>query len=200
MKIIFPIISIVVSVGIFLLVGRPLNSDVNTLKNEVKEYNLALSNSMELEKTRDSLIDIYKNITPDNKNRLDLFLPNNASNIELILEIQKIAKEHNLSLNNIKFDVDKTSGNNQPTTTGQTVASSGNSNSLTNYGVFNLDFSVSGDYETFVLFLKDLENNLRLINVKSISFSGPQNNNYEIGQKEDFYTFQLSIDTYWFKS
>ncbi|MCK5416166.1 hypothetical protein KAI92_01925 [Candidatus Parcubacteria bacterium] len=55
-----------------------------------------------------------------------------------------------------------------------------------NIGIINLDISISGvDYDSLKSLLAELENNLRLMDIQSVSFSGNQ--------------VSLSINTYYFK-
>lgn len=199
MRNLFPIIFIAVAVGVFFLFGKPINTDITNLRAEVSQYNDALSNATGLEKTRDSLLDIYNNkISQEEKVRLDRFLPNTANNIELILEIQKLTDTYNLPLQNIKFDSAVINGNSQNATAPNPnqVASP---ESILPYGVFNLEFETEGTFETFSSFTRDLDRNLRLINVKSISFSSPTPVK-GTAQDPNFYKFDVKIETYWLKS
>jgi hypothetical protein len=202
MKTLFPIIFIVIAIGVFLTVGKPINDDIKTLKVAIKEHNQALDNSKELQKTRDDLLGIYNSVTIEDKNRLDAFLPNNANNIELVLQIQEIARRYDMPLSNIKFDpigVKEDNSNSQTTTVNTQNPISLGANATLPYGVFNLEFTIEGDYEVFRSFLKELEDNLRLISVKSITFSSPATNNKNASGK-DLYAFNLKIETYWFKN
>ena len=198
MRTIFPIIFIVIAIGAFIVFGSPLNSQVKKLKADIQEYQKALSNSSELEKTRDDLLAVYNKITNEEKDRLNAFLPNNANNIELVLEIQQIARDHDMPLSDIKFDpigINESSSLPKNSEQNSTLA---NPALILPYGIFNLEFAVEGDYETFKAFLKDLEDNLRLINVKSITFSSPAGNQAEASG--DFYKFNMKIETYWLKN
>jgi len=68
------------------------------------------------------------------------------------------------------------------------------------YNAFPLGFTTEGDYDSFLLFLKDLEYNLRLIDVKSISFSVPQDTGKPIdGLDSNVYRYTVKVETYWLK-
>ena len=202
MRRIFPIIFIIIAIAIFFTVGKPLQSDVSVLSADVSQYNTALSNSTELEKTRDSLLDVYnKQVSPDNKDRLNKLLPNNTNNIELILEIQKIIDLYNLPLSNIKFDapIISGSGNVSNTTNNASNTQTAKAQSLLPYGVFNLEFQTQGSYETFVSFVNSLEGNLRLINIKAITFAPIISKNGSLADTDN-YKFDIKLETYWLKN
>lgn len=207
MRNLFPIILIGIAIGIFFFFGKPFYTNVQNLRAEVSQYNGALANSTELEKTRDSLLEIYNNkISPEEKARLDRFLPNTANNIELILEIQKITDSYNLPLKNIKFDSAVISQSSQNAKAVQPVAQpttqAGKTESVLPYGIFNLEFETQGDFETFTALLRDLDRNLRTINIKAISFSPVTADKSKTGvvQNSNLYNFDLKVETYWLKN
>ncbi|MFA6355047.1 MAG: hypothetical protein WCW65_01310, partial [Candidatus Paceibacterota bacterium] len=62
------------------------------------------------------------------------------------------------------------------------------------------EFTTEGDYDSFVLFLKDLEFNLRLADVKSISFVVPDSSGKPVsGVDPNVYRYSLKVETYWLK-
>jgi len=203
MRSIFSISFIVISVILFFSVVNPLYGDVKQLKTEVATYNVALNNSTELQKTRDSLIELYKNIKIEDKDRLTHFLPSTIGNIELILEIEKIANLYGMPVKNIKFE---TASLEQGTVNkSNVVVAEKDPADYLPYGVFPMEFVIEGRYDTFVTFLKDLEHNLRLVDVKSISFIVPaQSAGGTVTSTTDLtnpniYSYVLDIQIYWLK-
>lgn len=195
MRNIFPIIFIILAItGGVLFVG-PMFSEVSKLRTDVTAYNQALAHSTELQKVRDTLLESYNAIPKEDKERLIKFMPNTVDNIQLILEIQQVASLHGMSLKNIAFEAPK------PTTTDQTVDPSSDPNANKPYGIFNLEFKTEANYLTFISFLKDLELNLRLIDIKSISFMVPDKK--MTAQSSDIdpnvYTYDVKLQTYWLK-
>ncbi len=204
MKFIFSILLIIISIILFFWIVNPLYSDVSSLRTEVATYNVALNNSKELQATRDQLTENYKNINKLDRERLERFLPNTVNNIRFILEIERIANMHSMPIKNVRFQPERVSGdgtpevNKTPAKQGTTVVTSGNQAASLPYGSFPIEFTTEGDYNTFVLFLKDLERNLRLIDIKSISFTVPQADKSGI-INPNIYTYNLKIETYWLK-
>ena len=176
----------------------PLWNDVDTLRAEVDQYNVALDNSTGLQKTRDNLLTKYNSISNDDKNKLQHLLPDSVNNIKFILEIESLANLHGMPLSNIKFENQNDNSTPDPKTAIVTAAAKGG---LKSYGVFPVEFTVDGNYDSFVLFLKDVEYNLRLVDVKSVSFMVPSVVQTKAADSPDpsIYSYNVKINTYWLK-
>ncbi len=205
MRFIFSISFIGIAIILFFAVGNPLYGEVKQLREDVATYNTALSNSTELQKTRDYLVETYKNVKSEDKERLNHFLPSAIGNIELILEIEKIANLHGMPIKNIKFDTKKLENPDPTAVTENIVVAQGDPEDYLPYGIFPMEFIIEGKYETFVSFLKDLELNLRLVDIKSISFdvTPPQTGNANTPNtpitQNNINSYTLKVETYWLK-
>jgi Tfp pilus assembly protein PilO len=196
-----PIILILIAVALFFMFTNPIYSDISTLQTKVSSYNEALNNSKALESVRDTLTAKENAIDPANLAKIVKLLPDNVDNIRLILEIGQIAAPYGMTLKDVKYSV--TSPVTTPTTTG-VVQGGSTSTSASNkdYGVFNLEFSTTGSYSNFMNFTKDLESNLRIVDISSISFSSDTNTNItntKVGPNE-IYTYDFKIQTYYLKN
>ena len=60
------------------------------------------------------------------------------------------------------------------------------------YNTLLFAFSVQGNYDTLKRFTRDLEQSLRLVDIQQISFRIDN-------QEDDFYTYEIVIQTYWLK-
>jgi hypothetical protein len=200
MKLIFSISFIIITIGIFFVVIDPLYKEVNKLRTDVATYNIALDNSTELQKTRDSLIETYKNVKKEDRDRLTHLLPSTIDNIGLILEIEKIANLHGMPIGNIRFETTSLENQTAKTTDNIVVAENNPSDNLP-YGIFPMEFVIEGKYETFIAFLKDLEHNLRLVDIRAISFDVPTTALSQLVGTTDssIYSYSLKVDTYWLK-
>lgn len=196
MKLIFPILCLIISGLVFFAVVDPMYNDVSKLRADVAAYNVALNNSTELQKKRDSLVEVYKNIKKEDKIRLEHFLPNTVNNIRFILEIEQIAKLYNMPIKNIKFESQKSQ---ETKSTAGNIVISDDPLGARPYGVFPIEFTTEGTYEMFSSFLKDIENNLRLVDVKAVSFIVPGQEKPAVGVNPNIYTYTLRVETYWLK-
>ena len=191
-KLIVPVILIVVAVGVFVAFTNPLYGKVTLLREQTGAYSGALDNSKALENERDKLAQKYNTIDSGNLARLATMLPENVDNIRLILEIEKIALPYGMGLKDVKYDATK---KDETTTAGTIQDPEMPEIENKNYGTWTLEFATSGTYNNFINFVKDLERNLRIVDISSITFSS------DIGfASSEVYQYRLKIKTYWLKN
>lgn len=192
-----PIILIGISVSLFFMFTNPLYEDISKLRAEVSSYNEALANSKALENERDKLTAKYNTINVDDLMKIEKLMPENVDNIRLILEIEKIATPYGMVLKNVKYNTADTNATPTPT-----IQSGASKVAPKDYGIFDLEFSTSSTYNNFVNFTKDLESNLRIVDISSVSFASnvPSTGLVTKVNPSDNYTFNFKIKTYWLKN
>lgn len=196
-KYILPTILIVIAIAGFIFITNPLYGEVSLRREQIKSYDEALSNSKALEAERDKLTQKYNSFDPENLSRLQKLLPDSVNNIRLILEIEKIALPYGMVLKDVKYDT--TNKNSKELT--MEVASVTETLINKNYGTWDLEFSTQGTYNNFVNFIKDLENNLRIVDISSIQFSSNASANMGLNPSLlEAYRYNFKIKTYWLKN
>ncbi len=189
-----PFILIGIAVTGFFMITNPLYKDVLQLREQMASYNEALDNSKVLENERDKLTKKYNAIDPGDLVKLQKLLPDNVDNIRLILEIEKIASPYGMILKDVKYDIISKS---EAKNAGVIQPSEAQSQTK-DYGTWSLEFSIQGSYNSFLNFLKDLENNLRIVDVSSIAFSSVSTGaNLPLS---DSYNYAFKIKTYWLRN
>ena len=197
-RFIMPVILIGISVAAFFVFTNPLYNDVSALPAQVESYNEALNNSKALENERDKLTAKQNAINPDNLIKLNKLLPENVDNIRLILEIEKIALPYGMVLKDVKYNASEKDTPKEVTAPPGTIQGGRTVSTLQkDYGVWDLGFSVSGTYNNFLNFTKDLENNLRIVDISSVSFSSDTDVRTN---PSGVYKYDFNIKTYWLKN
>ena len=195
MKLIFPSILILLAITSFVIFTNPTYQDSLTLKDQVSSRNDALTNSRKLQEQRDALGVKYRSISADSIDRLGKMLPDNADNIRLIIDIQRMASVYGMSLSSIKFDASEV----DPTKAGTAASTASAIAGATKpYGIFNLEFTTTASYANFLKLTKDIESSLRLTDIESVDFSTDSNVGSGSGGK-DGYTYTVKLRTYWLK-
>jgi len=194
-----PFILIGISISIFFVLSNPLYNDIQELRTQVVSYDKALSNSKALENERDILTAKDNSINPDDKIKLQKLLPNNVDNIRLILEIEQIALPYGMSLKDIKYSATKDTTKSAKSGEATVIQGGGEvaTSYLKDYGVWDLEFSTTGTYNNFLNFTRDLERNLRIVDVSSIQFSSEVASNSTLPES---YSYSFKIKTYWLKN
>ncbi len=198
-----PIILIVISITLFFMFAQPIYNNIAQLNLQMKSYDEALDNAKNYRNEEDKLTKKYNSISQDDLTKIQKLLPNNISNIRLILEIEQIALPYGMALKNVKYNATDTT----KTTSGEKVATvqggEAPASSSKDYGVWDLSFSTTGSYNNFLNFTRDLEKNLRIVDVSSIGFSsdtaGAIGPNSSL-TSTDSYTYDFKIKTYWLKN
>jgi Tfp pilus assembly protein PilO len=206
-----PVILIGISLALFLVFTNPLYRDIAELRTAAASYDEALNNSKALENERDKLTAKYNSMNPDHLKKLEKFLPENIENIRLILEIEQVALPYGMVLRDIKYSPDESSASDAELEAEGAIEGGGAVKPADkDYGVWDLEFSTVGTYNNFLNFLRDLESNLRIIDISSIQFSssagiseGPvsslPSSAAPVSSAPGAYKYDFKIKTYWLK-
>lgn len=182
MKFLTPLIFIVAGLGIFFGYIDPMyQGTIKPLQMQIDQYNSVLASSKVLLAKRDSLNAKYTAIDPNDIAKLEKMLPDTIDNIRLVIDLNSIAQRYGMSISNLNL----TGADSSSVQQGSTISSGGNK-----YGSVTIGFTVTTTYDTFLSFLKDLEQSLRILDVTGISFSSTPTG---------LYSFSLTIKTYWLK-
>jgi len=176
MKNVLIIIFIAAAIAVYFSFIKPIYSEINTLRGEREHLNDLLSQSREVAKKRDELVAIYNSISQDDLAMLEKSVPEKPEQMKLLLIFDNIAKKNGVLLKSIDIQ-DKNS-------------SPGSGEALQIFSSLPFGLKVSSSYGSFYNFLKDMEANLRLTDIKTIDFSS--------GEK-DFYEFNINGFVYWKK-
>ncbi len=180
------IILLIASVGIFFgYVDRNYRSpsvenSIVALQAEQKQYREALDNSTKLIQKRNELVVKKNNLSEADELRLKKLLPDHVDNVRLIIDLDRIAQNHNITIRNIAID-EGTKGKNPAAALGSAENP---------VGEITLKFSIQATYSRFLSFIGDLERSLRLVDITDVSFNSNDAGVYDIG---------ISIKTYWLK-
>jgi Tfp pilus assembly protein PilO len=183
MKGLTPIILIVVSIGVFFFFIDPQKKELDTLLEEKNKNDVTIQKATELRAARGILGEKYKNISQDERTKLSQMLPDTVDNVRLILDINNIADKYGIVLKGISI-----SGG--PVDEGKEVNRGAGTTSGKLYGTIQLSFSFSANYDIFKIFLKDLEDSLRLVDITDFSIASSENG---------FYNYSITLNTYWLR-
>jgi hypothetical protein len=181
MKLATPILMIAAAIGLFFLFVNPKFAEVKALQAQGVEYDSAIQRATATVAKKDQLLTKYNSFKPEDITRLRTFLPDTIDTIQLIIDVNAIANTRQSKIESIKVTADAPG-----------KAAIGGVADTRKHGTAVMDFKVSMTYETFQLFLKDLEQSLRLIDVGSVGFSP----NTEGG---NVYDYSVSLKTYYLK-
>lgn len=213
MKFLLPILNLALAIGLFFMftdqvvVNAPLNEanvdsagKIDTTKSaggirallvRQGQLNEAISTAKEVGAKVNELNGVYNSFAPADIAKLDDLLPDHVDNIQLIIDVNGIAKENGMAIKNIKFTTSEDDKTSSP-------APATNPNSATlpettidsQLGSLTLSFSVTGTYSDYKKFIADIASSLRVIDISSSSFSTDD---------KGVYTYDVALRTYWLK-
>ncbi len=180
---------LIASVGIFFGYINPTYSavtgnaaledrSVQELQDERLRYEEALGKTREIEEVRKGLLAIYNAIPVVDRENLEKLLPDHIDSVRLIIDVNNIASQYSMTLKNISLtEVGAASAS------AKTLAIGPEEDQFKSVG---LKFGVSGSYDAFRSFVRDLERSLRLVDIDTVSFNA----------QEDSYEYAVTISTY----
>lgn len=186
MKAFLPFIVIGICVGIYFLYINPTISDISMLSVKKTEYESVLEKAKELKVKRDAAGNAYNNIPAEDISRLDKVIPNTFDSVLLANDINTMASKYAVVLKDFKTNESITGDAHDITETDQ--------NNNNPYKTITITMRLVGQYEQFLLFLKDVELNLRLIDVGTLSIKPPASQ--KTGENSNILEYSLEVFTY----
>lgn len=171
------IIFLATAAAVFFTWTKPYFEETKTLESQKASLEEILSNSRQIQELRDNLLAQYNDIPQDNLERLNKMLPDHPDSIKFIIELNNVLNNNGMLLKNI--DVNDAKSEEKPDF-GQEQS------------IETMEFTIktTGSYGSFYSFLKDLERDLRLVNINSLNF---------VSSETDSYEFNITGSAYWKK-
>lgn len=182
----------------FFLIDKEYK-EVQALQAEVAENNKTLDIAAKLSARHKELKEKFNQISQDERTRLEKLLPDTVDNVRLIIDINNVAEKVGIVIRDISIDANdggdtkagtiRTQGSTFDDVIGDDAIRYADTSKL---GVITFSFSVSAKYEVFLEFLKQLENSLRIVDIRNIEINR--------GSSEGMiYDYKVTMDTYWLK-
>lgn len=192
-KFISSVILLIVAIGLSFTFTKSNFSKINELDESIGQYAAALEQSKQLNELESSLTQKYQAIPIEDRERIQKFLPQNIDTVRLTIEIDSIASQNQIEIENLTFvenETDDSANNNEfPEVLNESDDSIMIDNSSNDYSFVDMSFNATGTYEELNSFLENLENNLRLTDVQKLSIQSTD--------EGDLLTYAVTIRTYW---
>ncbi len=157
--------------------------DLNSVLNESKKEYEKQNQSLQLAK---SIIEQYKNLNDVNQ-AVSLTMPKTDEIYNIIVQLNKIAESSGMSIEGLSLK--EVINNNE-------LDDSNNRQNLVKpYRTISINTSLNGSYESFKTWLELVETNIRLMDVKSVSFEGVNLSSNKL--INNFFNFNVNLDIYY---
>jgi Tfp pilus assembly protein PilO len=177
-----PLIVIAVCIGMYYFYISPTLGEVRALSLKKSEFNNVLEKTKELKVKRDSLLNDYGSIPPEEIERLNKVIPETFNSVIFANDVNNLASKYSMTLKEFKTsepkievrDPSSIRDNNDP------------------YKTTIVSMRISGTYENFISFLSDVETNLRLADVTNLGIQS----GFSQKDKIQAMDFSLELNTY----
>ncbi|MSR71585.1 MAG: hypothetical protein EXS50_02900 [Candidatus Taylorbacteria bacterium] len=181
MKKYIPIFLIILSIVIAYIYLLPEYNKIQAQRLESLQYDVVIEKAADLKKLRAELSNKFATFSQDDTDRLNKMMPKNVDYARLILDISGVASKYAIEMKDIK-------------TTDVAVPDETNTKTVNKaYKTSTISFGFQTSYEGMILFAKDLEQSLRLVDVVSILLA-PTESTFPI------YNYSIVLQTYWLNS
>ncbi len=186
----FALIALVIAGAIFFWYTKPTYDSTQALKDESAQYDAALAKAAELQALKQTLLQRYNSFNPTDLDRIQKLLPDHVDNIALILDLDNLAAKYQMPIENVDVSTPASSESSQ---TGiATIGASGQK-----YDSVTIRFSTHGTYDKFLIFMHDLEQALRVVDLVELDLGQDTGGKDLPGQQS--YSYSLTLRTYWLK-
>jgi len=138
-------------------------SDIQTLSAKKAEYVNVLEKSKELKNKRDAVLTSYNSISEADVERLSKVIPYAFDPVLLANDINSIASRYGMDMKEFKVSESKAE------IRGEVIIQE----EEPLYKTTSVTVTISGGFDQFLKFLKDIESSLHLIDVRSLSIKAP---------------------------
>lgn len=194
-------IKLFTSVLMLLLAGtaffgytRPTYTQVQDLQTQVAQLDQILVEASEFQRLKGQLMSRYNALPSESLARLNKLLPDHVDNVRLILDVDSLAAQSRLSLENVIVNTVDASGSSGNQVGGDGALGTLGSDRLP-YDSLTLQFKTVGTYDDFQQFMRGLQSSLRLVDVVGLSIQNVPNET----KGSRTYTYSVKLQTYWLK-
>jgi Tfp pilus assembly protein PilO len=177
----FAVVAVVIGFIVFIV---PDYKALNVLKAEVAslEQNIEVVKSLEL--SRETLDKQRLSISQSDMQKLEKIVPSSPDNIRLIIQLDEIAKRNGLTMiKDVQYEA-KTAE----------LAPGQVEDNPTDYRSYNVSFNTSGQYNQFISFLQEVEKNMRLVDITSLTLQNTEKEGVSASSSQDF---DVELKAYW---
>ena len=158
----------------------PTIDDIKILSAKKAEYVNVLQKSRELNDKRDSLLTDFNSIDQANITKLSKIIPETFDPVLFLNDLSVMASKYAMAVKDFKISSPTSQAKNDSLSQKNDI-----------YKNMVATFSVTGSFEQFVHFLKDVESSLRILDVTSLSITTAS-----VDKISSTYTYKLEVHTY----
>lgn len=171
-----PALSIITAIVLFVFFTQPQYEKIKALGVEIDDYQETIQKYTEFNAKLRELMATKDGIKVDDQAKLDMMIPKEIDDARLLVDLEAMAKKHELLFGNIATDAG-TRG----------VGDTSSKNASDKIVAHSVSFEVIGTYDQFKELLKEIESSLTFMEVTKISLTAAST---------EFQQYALTVETY----
>lgn len=180
------IVSLILLIGalvVFFTLDWPIFSQIRQINKKIAQEQVQYDEQAKAVQTAKSIVAQYNGLKAVS-NTISLSVPRGTEIENVIAQLNNLASQSGLEVQGINFETPSL-----PTLKDKKAAT----NIAKENRILRLTLSLSGSYESFKTLISSIESNIRLMDVKTISFSSAGGE----GQGGNRFNFKVGIDAYY---
>ncbi len=183
-----PLFVIIVAIGLFFGYIQPTwTGSIAATQAEVASYDRAIAAAQSYKQKENELIAKQNAIPESDQARVKAFLPDGVDNVQLILDLDSLARRSGVVLSN--FETNNEENSSAGATDNGAVLPLENAKTSP-AGMITFSVSATGTYEAFRTFLEGVEKSLRPLDLIELSLKTSQTG---------IYTYDMTFVIYWLR-
>lgn len=184
----FPLFVLLVALGLFFGYINPTwTGSIAATSAEVASFDRAITAAHSYQQKENELIAKQNSIPEEDRARVKAFLPDGVDNVQLILDLDSLAKRSGIELSNFETNTsDKTKSN----STDESGALALEDAKASPAGTITFSMTATGTYQSFRVFLEGVEKSLRPLDLIDLSIKTSQTG---------IYTYDMTFVIYWLR-
>ena len=195
-------ILIILAAGLYFTVTKGMLDTAKQIQTVNTQYDSAITNSDQLVKVREQVLKNLNNLSQADREKLNKILPNTVDNIRLVIDLNGIAMKHGFTLKNIRAAA-SSNGSTPKANASQSASASQSSPVIVNninktvsiatpvLDTVTVSFGVTTTYQEFMSFMRDLEADMRIMDLTHLTMSASDT---------DTYNYSVEFKTYWMRT
>jgi Tfp pilus assembly protein PilO len=181
---------------------QPTYSEIKNLTQEIKTKEETLEKKQKLVIDIERLVNQYEDIE-GRVSKVFYALPNKAEIPNVLVQLEALASENGMIFESSNFSKAQQSVQSKITSDSENNTASSSEtadqqNSIEQIRSVSIDVSLIGSYENFKNYLRSLENNIRIMDITSISFSSSSDSSESSEERtSDIFSYSVQLKVYY---
>ncbi len=169
-KALTPFLSIITAIVVGFFFVKPMYEDIKSIQAETTQYRDAVAKASESNRKLQELLQKKNSFSAGELERVDLIAPDVISQVRVLVDLENLAKKHNMLFGNVVLAGDSMEDSSSDSESAENLETSGSLSFDNDFVFSDISFGLIGSYEQFLSILSDLERSLSIMEIIKLDF------------------------------